>query len=292
MLVRSRRAPLLAALLLVVAAPARAADPPAEFDPESVLRAAKRAARTIPKQAEALALLVWPANGETPHPLVAALARDELVNFGHHGLGALRAAIQRVEPLYRADVTAALIQARWTTVSGEPEDYLPGLVDAIWYGTAEAQRLAMLEVARFHYPPSVLTSIDAAKAHPELIPVALHVFGIIADPRARFFVREQLLTGEPRHRARAARTLAALGPDGLGVLREIARSGTGEPRRIAVETLLPHSTPDDLTLLHEYVASSSGAPAALVEQVRRRAAELEAELERELDAQSASAPGG
>jgi hypothetical protein len=76
------------------------------------------------------------------------------------------------------------------------------------------------------------------------------------------------------------------------VLREIARSEAGEPQRIAIATLLPVSTPDDLSLLYAYVASGEAAPPALVEQVRQRAAELEAELERQLDAQSASEPDG
>jgi HEAT repeat protein len=132
--------------------------------------------------------------------------------------------------------------------------------------------------------------MDATATHPELMPVAIHALGMLGDPRSRFFLREQLLEGESRFRLLAARALANAGPEGLALLREAVRSAAGEPRRAAVEALLPIATTDDLTVLYQYVDRPEAGETGLAERARQRALELEAELERRLDAESASAP--
>ena len=145
-----------------------AGEPPApvaaEEDPRAVIQRVSAQALTIPNQAEAMARLAWPLEGPRK-PQLAAAARERLVNFGHYGLPALRGWLARVDKRYSADVTAAFIAARWKEPAGDPEDYLPGLVDALWFGSAEAQRLAMLEVSRFSFSAAVAPIIDAVQAH-------------------------------------------------------------------------------------------------------------------------------
>jgi hypothetical protein len=277
------------ALTILVASPwaAYAEQPePRMTEPEirEVLNAAKRVDRAIPAQALALTRLAWPEEG-LPNPQIAAAARAELIDFSHQGLSALRSAIRRVDSRYTADVTATLIDARWRRRSGDPEDFLPGLVDALWYGSVEAKRVAMLELARFRYPPSVLTIADSAHAHPELVGTAVWALGRMGDPRARVFLNETLLDGNPRHRAAAAAALAALGEEGLALLREAVRSDRSEIRGAAVTALLPVSTTEDLTLLHEYVEIYPDDGTGLIPRVRERTIELEAELEEELERQ-------
>jgi len=64
-----------------------------ELTPRDVLNKAKAEAGAIPKQAEALARLAWPADGASD-PLVQAAARLELVGFGSYALPALRKAVK------------------------------------------------------------------------------------------------------------------------------------------------------------------------------------------------------
>ena len=158
------------ALLVVVPSIARGGMDAEEI--QETLRRASAEAISIPKQADALAFLAWPKDGPADAGLESA-ARERLVRFGHNGLAALRKALSRVDSLYTADVTAALIAARWRVSAGDPAEFLPGLSDALWYGSADAQRLAMLEMSRFRFSSAVSGIIDAAQAHPELTRAAI-----------------------------------------------------------------------------------------------------------------------
>lgn len=245
---------------------------------EEALDRAKAAARDIPLQAEALARLAWPPGGPAD-PQIAAAARDELVHFGQLGLPALRSAIQRVDPLYQADVTAALIEARYQQPAGKPPDYLPGLEEAIWFGTSEAQRVAATEIARFKFPPALLSTIDAAYEHPEIARSAIRALGRMGDARARFFLTEVLTRGADHCRKPAAQALAALGDTALDALRDASRSEVPGVRQAAMQALLPRTGTDDLVLLHEYATRHPDEEPRLAHAVRERAAALEAPQE-------------
>jgi hypothetical protein len=257
-------------------------------DPLETVRRVSAEAETIPKQAEALALLAWPTEGETS-PAVAAAARDRLSRFGHHALPALRASITRVPPRWTADVTATFIEARWSNPSGEPPDYLPGLVDALWYGSSEARRLAMLEVSRFGFEAAVSPIIDAVHADAALTGVAIFSLGRMGDVRARAFLNQQLLSGAARVRAPAALALAQLGRPGADALLAALRSTDPGVQRAAIEAVLPLMEPTDVTLLYEYVETHPTADPELLQRIRDRASELERTLEQQTDE---TAPAG
>jgi HEAT repeat protein len=269
----------LAALL----AGAAAAD--GEVDPREILEEAKRAAHDIPRQAEALAALAW---DEASHPLVRAAAREELVGFGSYGLAALRATLKRVDPLLQADVVAAFLDARRQEPSGDPPDFRPGLDEAIWFGSIEAQRLAIAEISRYNFPPAVLNTVDAIHTHPELTVPGIRALGRLQDERARFFLDRVLQHGEPRYQREAARALGQIGDAGLLILRQGARSASRTTREAAVGGLLPLATTEDLTLLHEYVVDNAEDDPAVLERVRLRATELEAQLEEQQLQEAAS----
>ncbi len=278
---RARRSGWLAVLATATLA---GAGEPAE-DPLEVVRRVSAEAVTIPGQAEALVGLAWPGEGRS-RPDVAAAARDRLTRFGHHALPALRSALTRVERRFTADVTATFIAARWSNPSGEPPDYMPGLVDALWYGSSEARRVAMLEVSRFAFAPAVSPIIDAVHADPALTRVAIVALGRMGDPRARGFLNSLLLKGDETLRAPAAAALAQLGRPGLDALREALRS---DVHRVVIEVLLPVMEPTDVTLLYEYVERHPDADPDLVQRLRDRAAEMEQALEQEAEL---AGPGG
>jgi hypothetical protein len=275
--------------ILAVSLAASPVDPACaeELTPRDVLNQAKMEAGSIPKQAEALARLAWPAEGDSD-PLVRAAARLELVGFGSYGLPALRKAVKEVDPLYTADVTAALIEARRSEPSGSPPDYLPGLEEAIWFGSIEARRLAMIEISRYPFPPAVLTIIDAVHLNPELTLAGIRALGRLRNERGRFFLKRVLMYGEPRYQNLAAQALGLIGETGLPLLREQVVSEERGAREAAMAALLPYATPEDLTLLHEYVSWHGADDPALVESVRSKALELEGALEEEQLTESAS----
>jgi hypothetical protein len=260
--------------MALVLAHGASADAPVPENPEDVLARAQAAAVTIPKQAEALALLAWPDEGPVDFA-VSCAARDRLVKFGHHALPALRAALTRVDPLYSADVTSAFIAARWWVPYGEPPDYLPGLVDALWYGSPEAQRLAMLAVRIFQFPPAVTAIIDAVEATPALTPVAAAALERMRDPRGRFLLQSVLVAGPDRWRPDAAQALSVLGPEGLEILRESVVAEDPAVRRAALDALLPVAQPDDLTRLYEYLDRHGDEDPELARHIRARAVEIE-----------------
>lgn len=277
---RNRRR-LSGSLLIAVLGALGAGDAAAYSNPrvrEEVNRAKREARGGSLEQATALTHLAWPEAGPADRELRAA-ARYELVEFGHDALRALVGALERVDPLYTADVTATLIEARYTAPAGSPPDYLPGLESAIWSGSAEAKRLAILEVSRYRFPQAVLSTVDAARSHPELVPVAIDALGRMRDGRARFFLGELLYDGPERHRPAAAASLGRVGKFGMDMLREAARAERPEVRRAALQALIPIAEVGDLTLLHAFAREPSEGDAQLAESALRKAIELERELE-------------
>lgn len=270
----------IAALTFSASAGLALADREAALD---VLEQAKLRAPDIPGQALALVALAWPDDGPTD-PWVQTLARQQLVDFGSNSMPALRHAVKTIDPIYRADATATLIAARRSERFGNPPDYWPGLEEAIWFGSIEAQRLGAIELSRYPFPPAVLTIMDAIYANPELTVTGLRALGRMRNIRTRYFLRRVLSCGDPTYRKLAADGLVLLGdPNGFAFLRDAIRSDDRGARQTAVTALLPHATPEDVTLLHEYAASHTGDDPAVLAAVRDRTTELESALEGRLE---------
>jgi hypothetical protein len=246
---------------------------------DQILRAAKRKAVSVPEQARALARLAWPDEKPVDHRVCHA-AREQLAGYGKHSLKALREAIATVDPVYRADVVATLQQARRRISFGIPPDLLPAFEDAVWYGSVEAQRLAMRDLAQLRFERGVLPIIDAVYANPVLLRPAVINLGRLKDARARFFLDQILraegdLLADPRIRPAAATALAEfLGP-ATAVLRGACRSDRAEVRQTAVMALVPVSGLEDLTVLHEYLGSHPDDDANVLRAVEKRARLLE-----------------
>lgn len=272
-----------AALLVLSAGPAATAGDGTE-KPEArrIVDAAITAAGTsIPLQAEALARLAWPA--EDGDPDVAELARLRLIDYQAYGLPAIRSAIRRARPEQQAEVVSALIGAYEKIGYGQANDFLAGLNDAVWFGTRESRLIAIPQLGRFRFVPSMLTIIDAAHEDPALVPVTVDALASMGKDRARFFLESVMLEGDPQVRGMAASALARIGGEALLPLKVAIRSDDPEIRVVAVQALLPVATVDELSTLHEYVYAHPDDDAATVEAVRASTAMLEDVLARQTE---------
>ena len=286
---RPSSVPIVLACCLPLALAAAGELPP---DVEAALEAARRGAPDVPGQALALARLAWGAPG-TVEPLVRSTARAELVSFGDTAYDAMATVQHETDPVYQADVVAALIEARRLDRYGNPPDYQRGLEEAIWSASIEGQRLAIIELARYsNFPPTVLTTIDAIHARPELTMVGLRALRSLNDDRSRFFLARVLDLGEPREQRAAARALAMIADTGTAQLRQRLTAPVASVREAAVDALLEISSPNDLTLLRDYVAAHADDDPAVLERVRARTSELEALVEERGLAPAESTAGG
>ena len=255
---------------------------------QDIVHAAITGAGSIPRQAEALARLAWPAQPGDPE--VAAFARHKLVHYGRHGIGAIRDSIKQVKPEQQADVVTAFLEAFKQVSSDIPPDYLPGLEEAIWFGTREARKHAMSEIARFRFTPALLPIIDAAIEDPELLPSSISALAQMGSDRARFFLEKVMNEGDAGLRSGAAAALAQIGARALQPLKTAMRSEDKELRLVAVRALLPVASVDDLSALHEYVYSYPDDDPGLVRAVRESAVALENLLDAQQTADAASPP--
>lgn len=254
----------------------------------TIVRETSKAA-DIPQQADALVRLAWPPEGQGD-PYVRAAARRELIDYGDFALRPLRDAVKTRDAVWQADIVATFIEAARTITSGQPPDLLPGLEEAIWFGSSHARRLAIREIGRHRFPPAVLPIIDAIDANPELTMTGIRALGQMGDSRARFFLGRVLTQGAPRHQHEAATALAQLGEGGLFVLRQAARSESRVEREAAFWALLSAALPEDADLFHRYGVLHPEDDPALLQRVLARAAELETQLEQKRDAEAAAAP--
>jgi hypothetical protein len=262
----------------VVAAPSMASDRLSAI--ETVSRA-KDEARSIPEQAEALVRLAWLDDHQDP--LVRALAREQLVDFGKHSTQALYEAIPQVDPAFTADVTLTLIESRRRLESAGPHDFIAALEQAIWFGSVDAKWLAIREIKRFSYHPALLPIIDAAVEYPELAGVTMKCLGELGDDRARFYLGRHLAESDPELRLMAAEALADIGGRAIPTLREATLSEDAGTRHAAIEALLPRTSLNDLTILHEYVYLHPDDDPAILEKVRDRAVLLESLMDDSLE---------
>jgi len=268
--------------------PALSGPPPVNPESRQVLVDARARAVEIPAQAAALVDLAWPIDGPG-NPDVQQLARQELVNYGKHGLRAMRDRLKVVAPEYQADIVTAIIEAQRTATGENTADFLPALEEGIWFGSIEARRVAMLELAKYPFPPAVLSTIDAIYIHPELTVAGLQALGKMGDERGRFFLRRALAGGDTRYKYEAAHSLGMLGDQGVNILRSEIRSETPETRQAAMGALLEFTTTDDLTMLYDYYTLHESDLPYLRDQIAQRAEYLEQEL---LVLQEAAAASG
>jgi HEAT repeat protein len=241
----------------------------------------------IPKQADALARLAWPA--EDGDPNVMLLARKALMAYGEYAIPTLRRAVTSVRPDQQEEVVWALTRAFLRMESGRPSEYLIGLEEAAWFGSRGARLQAIPELGRHRYRPSLLTMVDAAYEDPELIPTVIEALGMMGDPRARFFLEKMMLEGPPEIRGQAAAALSRIGGTALFPLKLAIRSDDPDVRLVAIQALLPVATIDDISTLHEYVYNHPEDDPGILEAVRASALMLEEALARQAEADSASA---
>lgn len=268
----------LAAALLAVA-PVRGDDWAADDEIFRKLDTAKAEAGAIPEQARALALLAWPDEPQGD-PRLRALARRQIVGFADRGLDALAERMRTAPPRYAADITSAIMETRLVAGTGLAPRYLPALYDAIWFGPPEAKRLAMPELARYRFPPSMLTIIDAADESPRLAGVVIESLGLLGDDRARHYLGGVLMSGDPAHLEAAAAALAKIGGRSIETLRDATLAPRAEIRAASIDALIPVSRVEDLTILYEYLQQfSEQDDARRIELVTQRARQLESLLE-------------
>lgn len=269
---------------LLLAAPTLAATP---TDPETVVRDAMAAAHDIPRQADALVRLAWPA--DSGDPAVASRARQEIVGFGESGLPALRAAIRKVHPEQQGDLVRAFIEARRAMTARIPADFLPGLEEAVWFGSEDARRTAIPELGRHRYSPAILTIMDAAHESSALLSVCMDALGKIGDERARFFLEKQLNEGKGETVAQAASALAAIGSRALLPLKAALRSDRRMVREAAARAFVRIAGPDDSSALAEYAATHTGDDATVLRSVHEATVMLEKLREAQEAAEAAGA---
>ena len=259
----------------------------AESPSRNAVREAMAAAGKVQAQAEALARLAWPDTGDHDSQ-VAALARKQLVGFGDRGLDAMRASLRRAPARYSADIVSAILETRLVVTFNLPTVYLAAVEDALWFGTADAKRIAIPELAVHGYTPALLATIDTAYEHPTLVHVVIGALPRFRSDRARFFLGEQLDRGSDDVRRAAARSLAEIGGRCIEVLRDATLDPRELVRHASIDALIPRSSVEDLTILYEYIAQYPRDDPERIESVIQRAIVLESALESYQAQESAS----
>ena len=272
------------ALALVLLAGAAAGQETRE--PVDMVREVTALATGVPERAAALIRFAW--SDEPVHPIAASIARETLVGYGDKALVPIRDAFRDIPRRYQPDAVAVLIAARAMVRSDLPSEYRPTLETTIWFGSPDAQRLAIPELSRLKYPYGLLTVIDAAYENPALTELVIDAVATQRNDKARHFLRDVLDNGTPEQRQLAGTALARIGGRALSTLNEAVLSEDPAARRAAVEVLLPISNTDHLSTLYTYIGRYSSDDSELLEKIRIRASQLEAIVELQLDAEAAS----
>jgi HEAT repeat protein len=95
------------------------------------------------------------------------------------------------------------------------------------------------------------------------------------DPRARFFLEQHLNESEAAIAQQAAVALAQIGEQALLPLKAALRSDRRESREAAAQGLLAVATPDDVSILFEYLTDHPKDDPATLRAVREVASTLE-----------------
>ena len=249
---------------------------------------AKSEAGPVPQQAKALVALAWPE--EPTDPTVVWLARQQLVEFAEDSLPALRQAVRTVPERYQADVVSALLEARFLVSASLPQVFLPALEEALWFGSFEARRLVIPELAAHRYRPALITLMDTAYEYPALTDSVTQALGLYSNDKARHFLLDVMRNGTAGQSLAAAEALARIGGRALGALKTAVRDENPQARRSSIDSLLPISSINDLSLIYDFVAApGSDEDPELLRRVTARAELLEILLDRQQQTESATA---
>jgi len=237
-------------------------------------------------QARTLARLAWGEDNEN-HEL-AARAREKLTLYGKHGMQAISEAFQWSDTTLSADIMLGMIEAEKQMTSGTSSYTTAGIDTAIWFGSPDAKRQAMLYMARRPIPILLMSVIDSAYQYPQLTHVVITTLEHIGDDRSRFFLAEQMEQGDVETRERAAAAMASIGGECTQYLRAWALSDRPELRAVALQALLPTTTIGDLMTLYEYIQLFPDDDATLLAALRERAIVLEElfEVQQRIDSAS------
>jgi len=286
--VRNRRMFVLWALplLLVWIADLTATRAEATDSAEQTIRRTKALAGEIPEQAVALTQLIWGDAYERPE--VAALARETLIEYSRYAYPALHEATMWVDKVHSADIAATLIETRRRYPAIPSLRYLPALDQLLWFGSVDARRLVIPELAINRYRLAILPTIDAAYENPELRELILRELPRFQQDETRHYLGRVLNEGNETERELAAEALAMIGGQCMTTLREAVLTDRAEVRIVALMRFLPATAPSDLAVLYEYLASFPDDDEQTLTNVRRRASLLESLLESKQERESAS----
>ncbi len=156
--------------------------------------------------------------------------------------------------------------------------YLPGLEETIWYGSPEAQRIAMNEIRQYIYPPAVLGSIDGAYANPILTRYVVNTLAAMNDPRARTFLTNLLLEGSDYYKGAAARALLVFGDSAFDSFRAGVVSEDPTTRQTSLQVFLPLTEISDVETLRIYLERFTEDDPELREAAGKRLEVLERRL--------------
>ncbi len=250
------------------------------------LREAMRDQRDVPGRTRALARLAWAEDTETE--ALAYHARKRLIEAAAQGMEAMTHALSWAETSRFADIMLASIEAEQNMTMGTSPHTIGAIDRCIWFGSPDAKRLAMVYMTRRPVHLLLLPVMDVAYEHPQLTPVVIDTLALMKDPKARFFLADQMQTGSPAIRKRAAEALSKIGGRGLEYLRAWALSEDPEMRRVALEALLPTAKVGDLTTLYEYLTLFPEDDPEVMAKLRARAELLEQAIliQEEMDART------
>ena len=280
---------LIANLLLALSVATAMAIPAAAGDElDAQIREAMRGHKKIPERMKVLAKLAW--SEDTASEALAHRARVKLVESGKKSMEAIADALRWAEPARFSDIMLTSIEAEGRITSGDSPFTSSTIDRCIWFGPPDAKRLAMDYMTVRPVGLLMLAVIDSAYDYPELTPVVIDTLALMGDPRARFFLADQLQNGTPAVRKRAAEALATIGGRAREYLRAWALSDDSELRQTAFRALLPVAGVGDLTTLYEYLMLFPEDDPETLDALRARAQLLEDALAAQEELQ-ADTPG-
>ena len=240
-------------------------------------------------QARALSRLIWSEDDSLPaSPSVAANARQRLLGWGKRGMPIMREAMDWAHPRYSADIVSCVIEAEKSMKSGRSHATNSTIDAAIWFGSTDGKRIAMVHYGLRPHLGSMLPIIDTAYDHPQLRLLVIESLRSLRNDKARFFLAEVLESGSAEERLRSAEAMAHIGGRCLEYLRGWSLSDDAELRSIAMSALLPVANIADLTTLYEYIGLYPDEDPKLLARLVTRAQDLEAAFEAQQEIDSAS----